>query len=121
MFERQVGWLEAREKSALSTSALLRSKDENDHTFQPKRFSKSNRKTHTSARQLFDRGSPQKKCGLIAHDLHIRRYARARADKDKKISLLTRSSTREQNELEVSFLSGIFETRCSTGRENVKN
>ena len=96
VYERQVAWLEAREKNALSTSATLRSKDDTDNTFHPKLFSKSARGM-CAVTPREPKRSPQKKCGLVAHDLHVRRYAKARADKERQTAAMTRSTFHEHN------------------------
>jgi hypothetical protein len=96
MYERQVGWLEAREKNTLSTTTLLRSKDEIDHTFQPKLISKTSRGTHASTPKVLHRGYHQKKSGLVAHDVHARRYARARGGRNP--------SFRQNDNLEALFV-----------------
>jgi len=96
LYERQIGWLEAREKKMLSTTAVLRSKDSIDHTFNPKRPDKSTRCMFTSTLKESHQGSPQKKCGLIAHESHVRRYAKARADKKRQTAALTWSAFRRE-------------------------
>ena len=112
LYERQIGWLEAREKKMLSTTAVLRSKDSIDHTFNPKRPDKSTRCMFTSTLKESHQGSPQKKCGLIAHESHVRRYAKARADKKRQTAALTWSAFRR----EVRARNEIYTYICTAGQ-----
>mmetsp|Transcript_25642 Transcript_25642/g.87697 ORF Transcript_25642/g.87697 Transcript_25642/m.87697 type:complete len:247 (-) Transcript_25642:366-1106(-) len=93
MYARQIGWLEARENHTLLVTEALNSKTVGF------RVSKPRRKLAVSTPQR----SPPKPCGIVAHDLHVRRYARARDDKERSAAALTWSSS------------------CSRPRENVRS
>ena len=88
MYSRQLGWLEAREKHTLVIAEGLNPRGDGHSRSISSRACR--KLTSETPRQS---SSPMMR-DVVARDLHVRRYARARDDKERGAAALTWSASR---------------------------